>query len=179
MNAASKAESESLLADAWAYRQACATEKLTAFVPDLRARFQRGSTLWPALDAVSGKRDVFYRRAEAKPAVQKLGNATHRISIDTLNWLGQVDVYNSHVQRIEVRDFVRNAQRYGDELTDYSTLGSVLVCFAALKLLTTVHTPQDVLDAVVNVMSVCEKADRPSLKKSIGPSVFQHQKVTP
>ena len=63
--------------------------------------------------------------------------------------------------KVSVSDFVASAARYGHEDSDYSSLASALVIDAAV----TACACPDSSQLVFNVASVCEKADKPSLKR--------------
>ena len=103
-----------LLADAWAYRQACALAKLDAFRIRINAATRNESSLWAALEEVTGKKAQakFWTRALANAAVRKLGEITHKVSLDALEWDGSLSQVQSHVMRIQVKQFVKDAERY-------------------------------------------------------------------
>ena len=152
---------ETLFADCWAYRHACSIVKLSAFLVEVKKREAATGSLWPALDAVSGTpaRIKCWRAAERRKHVKALGAKVHKLSVNTLDWTGAVIEENTMQYSVNVAHFVRDAEQYGDELTDWSTLATILVIEEGVQARKS-DAKEDAFTFVVNLASVCEKAER-------------------
>ena len=88
-----------------------------------------------ALQAVTGPaaRAKFWRQANQISAVRKFGQKLHTVLVDRYDWTSRVTEERCMTLKISVSTFVPQADRFGHEASEYSSLASTLVIDAAVK----------------------------------------------